>query len=255
MTPLPPDASSGMAPDSPWMAREKLEEALGKLGITDEEATPLVIDDAHDGKPKKCLIACNVLHRQLLHIQTIGNALLPAWGNPRGLQSRSMGENTFVAEFETPRDRDQIWMGSPWHISKHVVVLTDFEDHMRPDEVTFDRLHMWVRVPNLPYNLQNDTWGKLIAQQIDKNATQVQFDHMGGFLRARVTIDVNKALRRWISINSAKRKKEELYDIQYEHVPHFCFSYGQLGHNDLFCPTPRPRDKNYDLPFGTNLRE
>ena len=125
---------------------------------------------------------------------------------------------------------------------------------MRPNEVSFDRLHMWIRVPNLPYNLRNEAGGKLIAQQIDKKASMVQFDHVGGYLRARVSIDVNKPLRRWILINSAKRKKEEAYDIQYEHVPHFCFSCGRLGHNDAFCPTPGPRDKNGELPFGVKLR-
>lgn len=66
------------APNSPRSARAKLEEALGKLGITDEEATPLMIDDADEGKPKKWLLAGKVLHRHLLHIQTIANALRPA---------------------------------------------------------------------------------------------------------------------------------------------------------------------------------
>ena len=124
-----------------------------------------------------------------------------------------MGANNFLAELDSQRDRDRIWMGSPWHISKHAVILADFEDHMRPDEVSFDRLHMWIRVPNLAYNLRNEAWGKLIAQQIDKKASMVQFDYVGGYLRARVSIDVNKPLRRWILINSAKRKKEEAYDI------------------------------------------
>lgn len=48
-----------------------MEEALGKLDITEEEATPLVIDDANDGAPTKWLLAGKVLHRNLLHIQTI----------------------------------------------------------------------------------------------------------------------------------------------------------------------------------------
>ena len=112
MAASPSSASRGADPDSPRSARAKLEEALGKLGITDEEATPLMIDDADEGKPQKWLMAGKVLHRHLLHIQTIRNALRPAWGNPRGLQFRSMGENTFVAEFETQRDRDRIWICS-----------------------------------------------------------------------------------------------------------------------------------------------
>ena len=42
-------------PVSPRMPRAMLEEKLGKLGITDEEATPLVIDDREEGKPEKWL--------------------------------------------------------------------------------------------------------------------------------------------------------------------------------------------------------
>ncbi|KAE8801746.1 Alanyl-tRNA synthetase [Hordeum vulgare] len=171
------------------------------MAIADEEATPLVIDDWEDDKPAKWLLAGRILHRNLLHIQTISGALKPAW-----------------------------------------------------DEVQFDRLSLWARVPNLPYNLRNDAWGKLIAQQIDKNATTVQFDHVGGFLRARVSIEVNKPLRRWILIDSAKRKKVDMYDIPYEHVPHFCFSCGRLGHSELYCPNPGPRDAKGDLPFGPKLR-
>lgn len=224
------------------------------MGISDEEATPLVIDDREDEAPAKWLLAGKVLNRNLLHIQTISNALRPAWGNPRGLKFTSMGDNMFVAVFESKRDKDRIWDGSPWHVSKNAVILAEFEECMRPDEVSFDRLQLWARVINLPYNLRDDVWGKEIANQIDKNASSVQFDHTGGYLHARVTIDVSKPLRRWIPIESARRKKQDLYEIQYEHVPHFCFSCGRLGHSELFCPTPSKRDKNGELPFGASLR-
>ena len=209
---------------SPRTARARLAEAMGKLDLTEEEATPLVIGDVDEGDPTKWSLAGKVLHRHTFHIQMISNALRPAWGNPKGLSSRSVGVNIFVAEFTSKRDRDRVWDGSPWHISKHAVILSEFDDCMRPSELKFDRLQLWARVPNLPYNLRNETWGKLIAQQIDKDATSVQFDHVGGYLRARVSIDVKKPLRRWILITSAKRGKTDLYDIQYEQVPHFCFS-------------------------------
>jgi hypothetical protein len=69
---------------SPWAARRRLEEQLGKLDIT-EEATPLVIDDHEEGEVKKWLMAGRILHRSMFHIQTIASALCPAWGNPKGL--------------------------------------------------------------------------------------------------------------------------------------------------------------------------
>lgn len=160
----------------------------------------------------------------------------------------------FAAEFESKRDRDRVWEGSPWHISKHAVILEDFEAHMQPSELKFDRLPVWAWVVNLPYNLKNETWGLAIAQQIDKEHSIVQIDPVGGFLRARVTIAVHKPLRRWILIESAKRNKMECYDIEYKQIPHFCFSCGRLGHSDLFCPTPGTRDEKGDLPFKSSLR-
>ncbi|KAE8815176.1 hypothetical protein D1007_07499 [Hordeum vulgare] len=139
----------------------------------------------------------------------------------------------FVAEFENCQDRDRMRDGSPWHVSGHAVILAEFEDCMKSSKLKFDKLQLWARVLNLPFNLQYETWGKAIAKKIDKDVTYVQFVLVGGFLRARVTIDVNKPLGRWILIDSAKRKSRDWYDIQYEQVPNFCFSCGRLGHADL----------------------
>ena len=86
-------------PQAGYAARRKLEEALGKLDISEEEATPLGLDGRTEGGLGKWLLAGKVLHRNQLHIQTITNALRPAWGNPRGLQFKSAGVNIFVAEF------------------------------------------------------------------------------------------------------------------------------------------------------------
>ncbi|KAE8800507.1 hypothetical protein D1007_24002 [Hordeum vulgare] len=230
-----------------------MEEALGKLDISEEEATPLVIDDFEEGSQPKWLLAGRVLCRNLLHIQTIQSALCPAWGNPRGLLSRSLGENTFAAEFESKRERDRVWDGSSWHINKHVVILENLEEHMQPSELVFETLPVWVRVVNLPYNLRNNKWGLAIARQIDKTTTVVQIDPVGGFLRGRVSIDVRKPLQRWILIESAKRKSTDKYEIEYEHIPHFCFSCGRLGYADPFCPSPGNMDENGDLLFKPSL--
>ena len=78
-------SSSGKDTLSPRAARARMEEAMGKLDLTEEEATPLILDDVNDGARPIWVIAGKVLHRNLLHIQPIANALRPAWGNPRGL--------------------------------------------------------------------------------------------------------------------------------------------------------------------------
>ncbi|KAM0880761.1 hypothetical protein ACQ4PT_033362 [Festuca glaucescens] len=238
---------------SPRAARAKLEEDLRKLDITDAEATPLVVDD-RDDEGQKWMLAGKVLYRNVFHIQTIASALRPAWGNPKGLVFQSVGRNMFQATFATQRDRDRVWAGSPWHVNKNAVILVEFEDCMKPSGLKFDRLSVWARVMNLPFNLRDKKWWLLIAKQIDEGVKEVHFDHNGGYLRARVTIDVASPLRRWVLIESARRQCTDLYDIQYEQLPHFCFSCGRLGHADPFCPSPGTQGPNGELPFGKGLR-
>ncbi|KAM0850525.1 hypothetical protein ACQ4PT_053028 [Festuca glaucescens] len=198
--------------------RSQLEEAMEKLGRTEKEATPLVLED-DDAGVQKWMLAGKILFRHTFHIQTIASALRPAWGNPRGLEFRSVGGNLFVAEFESQRDRDRMKEGSPWHVKKNAVILEEFVNCMQPSELRFDQLQLWVRVLNLPFNLRTPSWGKAIAKQIDKDATQIAFDPVGGFLRARVTVDVTKPLRR-----------------------------------ELLCTTQGPRDAEGKLPYGAGLR-
>jgi hypothetical protein len=232
----------------------RLEEEMGKLDITEEEATPMVIDDRDEEPEQKWMLVGKVLYRHVFHINTITSALRPAWGNPKGLVFRSVGENKFVAEFATQRDRDRVRDGSPWHVSKNAVILSEFEDCMQPSELNFDRLQLWARVLNLAFNLRDKKWWLPIARQIDKGTKEAQFDHVGGFLRARVNVDVANPLRRCIRIDSTRRQKVDTYEVQYEQIPHFCFSCGRIGHSDLLCPTPGTRDANGDLPYGKSLR-
>ena len=85
-------------------------------------------------------------------------------------------------------------------MNKNTIVLAEFEDCTCPDDLKFDRLQVWARVINLPYNLRDEAWWNPIAKQMDQNAQMVKFDHNGGYLRARVSIKVAKPIRRWIMI-------------------------------------------------------
>jgi hypothetical protein len=109
---------------------------------------------------------------------------------------------------------------------------------------------------NLPFNL-NDDWGKEIAEMVGEfisldtsNANLVT----GKYLRARVWIDVNEPLQRWVVIDSTLREACDWYDVKYENVPYFCFSCGLLGHSDLVCPNPGERDELGRLPYWPSLR-
>ncbi|RLN35205.1 hypothetical protein C2845_PM03G24450 [Panicum miliaceum] len=51
-------------------------------------------------------------------LQTIMAAMRSAWGNPKGLLARMVGDNLFIAEFESEMDKKRILDGSPWRQRK-----------------------------------------------------------------------------------------------------------------------------------------
>jgi hypothetical protein len=227
--------------------------------FTAAESKKLFIDDRADVQVNPVwALAGKILapKPKIFHIQTIAEILRPAWGNPRGLVFRDGGPNLFVAELPTERERDRIWERSPWTVNKHAVVLENFKRSQRPSELKFDRLPIWIREMNLPFNLHDD-WGEKIAGSIGDFISIDKSNKMlvsGKYLRARVAIDVNAPLQRWIPIDSTLREACDWYEIKYEELPYFCFSCGLLGHSDLVCMNPAERDEKGRLPYWQSLR-
>jgi len=77
---------------------------------------------------------------------------------------------------------------------------------------------------------------------------------VGKDLRARVIISLKDPLPRGISVFSSTRQRKEWYDVVYERLPFFCFSCGIIGHSEINCPKPAPRDEKGCLPYSEKLR-
>jgi hypothetical protein len=233
---------------------------LAKLGLTAREKI-LVMEDEKEEEdtPVSFAVMGKVLSAKKFHIQTIDSALRPQWGNPRGLKFTPRGDNVFLASMDFERDRKRIWEGAPWTVSKHAVVLDDFDESMKPSEIKFRRLPMWFRCEDLPFNWMNEARGKAIAGQVGEfikldlqnNGSRSGW---GQSLRARVWIDLDEPLMRGVPIESKKRKMVEWYPITYEGLPYFCFSCGRVGHSESFCPTPAERDEEGKCPYDASLR-
>jgi hypothetical protein len=152
----------------PATEEETIEELIGRMKLTAKESKKLFIDDRATlpEKPMWALAGKILVPRpKIFHIQTITQVLRPAWGNPKGLVFRDGGPNLFVAELPSEQERDRIWERSPWSVSKHAVILENFKRSQRPSELRFERMPIWIRVMNLPFNL-NDDWGKEIAEMV-----------------------------------------------------------------------------------------
>ncbi|KAE8774310.1 hypothetical protein D1007_53336 [Hordeum vulgare] len=219
---------------SPRAARAQMEEALGKLDISEEEATPLIIDDTDEGLAPKWLLAGKVLYRNLLHIQTITNSLRPAWGNPKGLTFRSLGENMFAGEFDTKRDHDRVWDGSPWHISKHAVILEDFEPHIQPSKLKFDRLQEvgWQGVPFTWDNKQQGT--RNVKARLDRAFVNQQFLQVFQFPQVKHIVSVESdhcfvlAELKEVELRSCRAPRQFQYENVWQSHPDYDDMIGRI---------------------------
>ena len=244
---------------------EQVSELFGKLNLSAKEKEVLVLEDGEDSSSDVVnhAVIGKVLAPNSLPLQTIMAAMRPAWGNPKGLLARMVGDNLFIAEFESEMDKKRILDGSPWYIGRQavgrqVVILKEFNYDLRPSEVSFDDLAIWVNILNLPLALRDERWGLKLAGKIGKKVLKIDVDSqkraLGKDLRARVLISLKDPLPRGVSVFSSRRQRKEWYDVVYERLPFFCFSCGIIGHSEIECPTTATRDEKGCLPYSEKLR-
>jgi hypothetical protein len=162
---------------------------LGRLNLTSQELAAFILGDEDEDYldcPEWALVG-KVLSPNPLHISTI--------------------KAVFMAEFANQGDRDRVLGGSPWHISKHGVLLKLFDPSIKPGEIIFDRLSLWARIFKLPFGLMNETRGKALAENLG-SVEKVDVDSKGRawgeFLHVRVSINVLEPLMRCVSVFSQR---------------------------------------------------
>jgi hypothetical protein len=168
----------------------------------------------------------------------------------------SVGEradNMFIAEFGCDVDKQRALEGSPWVVGCYAVILQEYDETLKPSDVSFSSMTMSVHILDLPFGWMNAKQGASVASLIGE-VKKVESDSKGKvsgpFLRARVVIDISKPLRRGIMIKKDKSSSPpEWFDIQYENLPFFYFSCGLIGHFESACPSPEAKDAAGKLPY------
>lgn len=90
------------------------------------------------------------------------------------------------------------------------------------------------------------------------NVVKMDVDHdgkaSGAYLRGRVSIEIDKPLRRGVLLRMSKAEEPKWFEAQYEKLPFYCFSCGLLGHSEIKCPHPAACNEQGKLPYDVQLR-
>ncbi|RLM98121.1 hypothetical protein C2845_PM06G28060 [Panicum miliaceum] len=161
-----------MAGGSSSGSKDEMSDLLGCLNLTAEEEDVFIDSDdevEEEANATEWSLIRKVLSPKIVHSTTVFHAMKPAWGNPKGLEVRSVGEkkdNLFIADFEGKMEKKGALEGSLWMISKFTVILQDYDAKLRPSDVLFDRMSIWVRILNLPFGWINAKKGEKAARAI-----------------------------------------------------------------------------------------
>jgi hypothetical protein len=132
--------------------------------------------------------------------------------------------------------------------------MAEYDGFTNVDEYKLDKIQIWTRIQGVPEGLMKK---KALAEKVAMKVGEppisviVQEGRINPlkYLRARVSLDINKPLVRFVPINLKERKK---FPVQYERLPDFCRFCGLIGHDVKECGDGIHEEKQFQ--WGDWLR-
>ncbi|XP_019151044.1 PREDICTED: uncharacterized protein LOC109147843 [Ipomoea nil] len=179
------------------------------------------------------------------------------WRPVRGMVAKEISTNLFVFYFFHAKDMQRVLDDGPWSYDQNLLILHKLGNNESPYAVNLDRAGFWVQIHKIPQPLTNARMAEVIGSSLGTfiKADISNFDGThNAFIRIRVSIDVNKPLRRIVRIKQANGESLIL-ECKYERLPTFCFTCGKIGHAEKYCPQQLDiNDEGFIRPFGPELR-
>lgn len=160
-----------------------------------------------------------------------------AWASAQGVTFNVKGPNLFLAQAHCLGDWRRIMDGGLWIFRNAPVVIQEYDGFTNFSEYKLNKIPVWARIKGLPDGL---TTKKELAEKVAAKVGEPPFTvvvnegkiNPTSTLRARVYLDVNIPLVRFVPITLKEWKK---YPVLYEKLPDFCFYCGLMGHTVEEC--------------------
>ncbi|KAJ4843031.1 hypothetical protein Tsubulata_005886 [Turnera subulata] len=173
------------------------------------------------------------------------------------MEAEQLNRNLFLFKFYSRRDRQEVLdSDKSWYFEKQLVVLR---------LITGDEVLSQVELVETPVSIQmydiplNQRTMQIVEGIANKAGRFINFDKKakigwGKFVRARIALNVEKPLRRNLTIRQSLGQPSEVY-YRYEGIPNFCYLCGRLGHSLKECERRSEElDEEEILSFGEWLR-
>ncbi|KAI9117977.1 hypothetical protein K1719_011119 [Acacia pycnantha] len=160
-----------------------------------------------------------------------------------------MERSFYFATFDLEEDYMKVLTGGPWMIYGAYLTVQPWSLEFDAKTSSISKVVAWVRIPGLSFRYYHKSTLRAIGSLL---GDVVKIDYMtesrgrGKYARIVVLIGLLNPLIPRIKVDG------KFYGIEYEGLPHICFTCGKYGHSRDRCPTMTPIDRPR-LAKGKNL--
>lgn len=224
------------------MNADGLVEEWENLSLTPEEEETLVDVDGSaaidvERRLETSLIG-KIFVKRIIPRDVLIKELRLVWHVEEGFDVEVLGKNIFLFSFDKAAVCNRILRGGPWAFDRVLIVLQKPVANLKLSEVHFNKASFWVHFCDVPLVCLNASMAQRLGNAIGKfeyvDCSDDKF-FWGASLRVRVSIDINKPLRRGVKVNLEGPIGGCWTPIRYERLPDFCSYCGMIGHTKGEC--------------------
>ncbi|XP_042948082.1 uncharacterized protein LOC122280957 [Carya illinoinensis] len=228
---------------------DKLNSLWSNLRLNEEEDTSIMIEEEAVSEIKKkgdLSLIGKILSDRQLATQVVESTLKKIWRLSKPTTLREVGRNMYVMIFATHVDKQRIVEGRPWFFDGQLFVINPFDGISPIHDLKFHTAPLWVQFHNLPMFGMNREVGVRLGSSIGEvQEVDVDDDNVGwgSSLRVKILIDMKKPLARGSTciLNGVKVWSP----VQHEKLPRFCFTCGQIIHENVECQSKTDSSPQY----------
>lgn len=235
-----------------------LEELYSRLALEENEDPGISIGGEGIQQVKNTFVLVGrFIMEKNVNFHAMQNMFASLWRPREGMEVHDIGGYRYSFVFYHVLDVKKVIEGGPWSFEQNLLIYHELSDKEDPHLVKLNKMDIWVQVYDLPKGCISETILQSIGNYVGCYVCSdpANMDGMWKqFVRIRVTMDVDKPLKRKMKIKREGNTWSWI-NFKYERLGTFCFVCGMLGHSDRDCPIVYANpEKVIDRAYGIWLR-
>lgn len=154
-----------------------------------------------------------------------------------------------LVNFKTDRDLFKILDGGPWTYENCVLLMLQWESGMTGEDFCSNRIHIWVQLHHLPFELRNQISAKGLASIAgrvkDIGGMNLPYESNLGaeFPKFRIELASDEPIINGFFLERQTRKPTWIH-FKYARLPAICFNCGRMNHDSRFCTFMKSKEKS-----------